>query len=140
LLFDPVGKPTALFSGDTLFLGNVGRPDLAQKAVQMTQEGWAGLLYDSLYNKIMPLPDDIVVYPAHGAASACRKHMMKETSDSIGNQKQVNYALNQPDKAHFVRAFSDKLTPPPGYFGMNVAMNKSGADAFDEVLMRGHRA
>jgi len=140
LLVDPEGKPSALFSGDTLFLGDVGRPDLAQKAAQMSQEELAGLLYDSLYNKIMPLPDDVVVYPAHGAGSACGKHMMKETYDSLGNQKRVNYALNQPDKEHFVHAVTEGLTPPPGYFGMNVALNKSGAHSFDEVLLHSKQA
>jgi glyoxylase-like metal-dependent hydrolase (beta-lactamase superfamily II)/rhodanese-related sulfurtransferase len=140
LLFDAEGKPSVLFSGDTLFLGDVGRPDLAQKAAHMTQEELAGLLYDSLQLKIMPLPDDLTVYPAHGAGSACGKHMMKETSDSLGNQKRVNYALNQPSREDFIRAVTEGLTPPPGYFGMNVAMNKSGAEAFDEVLLRGHRA
>jgi glyoxylase-like metal-dependent hydrolase (beta-lactamase superfamily II) len=104
LLFDAEGKPSALFSGDTLFLGDVGRPDLAQKAAHMTQEELAGLLYDSLQLKIMPLPDDLTVYPAHGAGSACGKHMMKETSDSLGNQKRINYALNQPSREDFIRA------------------------------------
>lgn len=124
----------ALFSGDTLFLGDVGRPDLAQKAADMTQEDLAGMLYDSLYNKILPLPDTIIVYPAHGAGSACGKNMMKETMDSLGNQKKVNYALNQPSKAAFIQAVTDGLLPPPAYFGMNVAMNKEGYNSFDEVL------
>ncbi|HLT64781.1 MAG TPA: MBL fold metallo-hydrolase, partial [Flavobacterium sp.] len=96
LLTDENGKETAIFSGDTLFLGDVGRPDLAQKAANMTQEELAGMLYDSLYNKILPLADDITVYPAHGAGSACGKNMMKETVDTLGNQKKMNYALNQP--------------------------------------------
>ncbi len=140
LLMDENGKETALFSGDTLFLGDVGRPDLAQKAASMTQEELAGLLYDSLYNKILPLADDIMVYPAHGAGSACGKNMMKETQDTLGNQKKVNYALNQPDKESFVKAVTDGLTPPPGYFGMNVAMNKKGYGSFDEVLEKGMKA
>ena len=93
-----MGKETALFSGDTLFLGDVGRPDLAQKAAHMTQDELAGLLYESLYTKILPLPDDITVYPAHGAGSACGKNMMKETVDKLGNQKKINYALRQPNK------------------------------------------
>lgn len=134
LLIDEKGKETALFSGDTLFLGDVGRPDLAQKAANLTQEELAGLLYDSLYNKILPLSDDITVYPAHGAGSACGKNMMKETVDTLGNQKKVNYALNQPNKAAFVKAVTDGLLPPPAYFGMNVAMNKKGYDSFDNVL------
>jgi hydroxyacylglutathione hydrolase len=126
LLIDENGKDHALFSGDTLFLGDVGRPDLAQKAASMTQDELAGLLYDSLNNKIMPLADDVIVYPAHGAGSACGKNMMKETVDTLGNQKKMNYALNQPNKEEFVKAVTDGLLPPPGYFGSNVAMNKKG--------------
>lgn len=137
LLCDGEGRELALFSGDTLFLGDVGRPDLAQKAASMTQEELAGMLYDSLQQKIMPLPNEVTVYPAHGAGSACGKHMMKETQDSLGNQKKINYALNQPDKDSFVKAVTDGLLPPPGYFGMNVAMNKQGYHSFNEVLARG---
>lgn len=137
LLIDENGKETALFSGDTLFLGDVGRPDLAQKAANMTQEELAGLLYESLYYKILPLPDDVTVYPAHGAGSACGKNMMKETVDSLGNQKKMNYALNQPNKEAFIKAVTDGLLPPPAYFGMNVAMNKKGYDSFEEVLTQG---
>ncbi|AQX11711.1 MBL fold metallo-hydrolase [Elizabethkingia meningoseptica] len=137
LLIDEDGKETALFSGDTLFLGDVGRPDLAQKGKDLTQEDLAGMLYESLMNKIMPLSDDITVYPAHGAGSACGKNMQKETVDSLGNQKRTNYALNQPDKAAFVQEVTDGLTPPPGYFAMNVAMNKKGYESFDDVLKQG---
>lgn len=137
LLKDENGKDHAIFSGDTLFLGDVGRPDLAQKAANMTQEQLAGLLYESLMNKIMPLADDVIVYPAHGAGSACGKNMMKETVDTLGNQKKMNYALNQPDKATFIKAVTDGLTPPPGYFGMNVAMNKKGYQNFETVLNQG---
>ncbi|MDP3558482.1 MAG: rhodanese-like domain-containing protein [Bacteroidota bacterium] len=140
LLRDENGKDHSLFSGDTLFLGDVGRPDLAQKAASMTQEELAGLLYNSLNTKIMPLADDVVVYPAHGAGSACGKNMMKETVDTLGNQKKVNYALNQPNKEEFVKAVTDGLLPPPGYFGMNVAMNKKGYESFDTVLNNGMRA
>ena len=137
LLIDENGKETILFSGDTLFLGDVGRPDLAQKAANMTQEELAGLLYDSLQNKIMPLADDLTIYPAHGAGSACGKNMMKETVDTLGNQKKMNYALNQPNKEAFVAAVTDGLLPPPAYFGMNVAMNKKGYDSFEKVLETG---
>lgn len=137
LLMDENGKETALFSGDTLFLGDVGRPDLAQKAAHLTKEELAGLLYESLTKKILPLDDEITVYPAHGAGSACGKNMMKETVDSLGNQKKVNYALNQPNKQAFIEAVTDGLLPPPAYFGMNVAMNKKGYGSFDEVLNRG---
>jgi hydroxyacylglutathione hydrolase len=137
LLKDESGKDHCIFSGDTLFLGDVGRPDLAQKAAHMTQDELAGLLYDSLVNKIMPLADDVIVYPAHGAGSACGKNMMKETVDTLGNQKRTNYALNQPDKASFVKAVTDGLLPPPAYFGGNVAMNKKGNVPFEKVLQQG---
>lgn len=140
LLIDENGKETALFSGDTLFLGDVGRPDLAQKAANMTQEELAGLLYESLYKKILPLDDDITVYPAHGAGSACGKNMQKETTDTLGNQKKTNYALNQKDKESFIKAVTEGLLPPPAYFGMNVAMNKKGYSSFDEVLSKGLQA
>ena len=140
LLKDENGKDHALFSGDTLFLGDVGRPDLSQKAASMTQEELAGLLYESLYSKILPLLDDLTVYPAHGAGSACGKNMMKETVDSLGNQKKINYALNQPNKDAFIKAVTDGLLPPPGYFGMNVAMNKKGIQSIDSVLEKGLKA
>jgi hydroxyacylglutathione hydrolase len=140
LLMDENGKETALFSGDTLFLGDVGRPDLAQKAANMTQEDLAGMLYESLYTKILPLPNDLTIYPAHGAGSACGKNMMKETVDSLGNQKKMNYALNQPNKEAFIKAVTDGLLPPPAYFGMNVTMNKKGYESFDEVLKQGMKA
>lgn len=133
LLRDETGNDHAIFTGDTLFLGDVGRPDLAQKAASMTQEELAGLLYDSLMNKIMPLSNEVTVYPGHGAGSACGKNMMKETVDSLGNQKEINYALNQPNKEAFVAAVTDGLLPPPAYFGDNVAMNKKGSQGFDEV-------
>ena len=137
LLIDENGKNTALFSGDTLFLGDVGRPDLAQKAADITQDQLAGILYYSLMEKIMPLEDDIIVYPAHGAGSACGKNMMKETLDTLGNQKKMNYALNQVDKASFVAAVNDGLLPPPAYFGFNVAMNKKGYENFEVVKEKG---
>jgi hydroxyacylglutathione hydrolase len=140
LLKDENGKDQALFSGDTLFLGDVGRPDLAQKAADLTKEQLAGLLYESLMNKIMPLADDIIVYPAHGAGSACGKNMMKETVDTLGNQKKVNYALNQPDKESFIKAVTEGLSVPPAYFPMNVAMNKKGYASFDAVLNNGMQA
>ncbi len=140
LLIDEDGRETALFSGDTLFLGDVGRPDLAQKAANLTQEELAGLLYDSLYTKILPLSDDVIVYPAHGAGSACGKNMMKETMDSLGNQKKVNYALNQPNKKAFVASVLEGLLPPPAYFGGNVAMNKLGYDSIEHVMERGMSA
>lgn len=140
LLLDENGTPHSLFSGDTLFLGDVGRPDLAQKAADMTQEQLAGMLYDSLMNKIMPLPNEVMVYPAHGAGSACGKNMMKETMDSLGHQKEMNYALNQTSKENFIAAVTDGLTPPPAYFPMNVAMNKKGYSSIDDVMTTGLRA
>lgn len=141
LLKDESGKDTALFSGDTLFIGDVGRPDLAQKAADMTQEQLAATLFHSLRNKIMTLADDITVYPAHGAGSACGKNMSKETTDLLGNQKAVNYALRADmTEAEFVKEVTDGLLPPPGYFGMNVAMNKQGYDNISDVMTRSMRA
>jgi len=140
LLKDEAGNDYCIFSGDTLFLGDVGRPDLAQKAATITQEELAGLLFESLNTKIMPLADEVIVYPGHGAGSACGKNMMKETMDTLGNQKQMNYALNQPDKEAFVKAVTDGLLPPPEYFGLNVAMNKKGYESFESVLNHGMRA
>ena len=140
LLIDENGKDHAIFSGDTLFLGDVGRPDLAQKAANMTQEQLAGHLYDSLMNKIMPLSDDVIVYPGHGAGSACGKNMSTDTVDTLGNQKATNYALNQPNKEAFVEAVTDGLTPPPAYFGANVAMNKKGYENVDKVIGQGMTA
>jgi glyoxylase-like metal-dependent hydrolase (beta-lactamase superfamily II)/rhodanese-related sulfurtransferase len=142
LLIDENGKETALFSGDTLFIGDVGRPDLAQKVkAELTEDILAGHLYDSLRNKIMPLADDIVVYPAHGAGSACGKNMSKETSDTLGNQKKTNYALNPSlTKDEFKKAVLDGLVAPPGYFPLNVLMNIQGYDSIDKVLERGQHA
>ena len=141
LLRDKDGKDHAIFSGDTLFLGDVGRPDLAQKANSITQEDLAGYLFDSLRNKIMPLADDVTVYPAHGAGSACGKNMMKETVDSLGNQKKMNYALRvDMTKEEFIKEVTDGLMPPPSYFPLNVKMNKSGYEDIDQVLERGTRA
>lgn len=141
LLKDPNGKDHAIFSGDTLFLGDVGRPDLAQKAADMTKEDLAGILYDSLRTKIMPLANKVIVYPAHGAGSACGKNMMKETVDTLGNQKKMNYALRSDmTKEEFVTEVTAGLLPPPKYFPLNVKMNKEGYEDFNEVLNRGNRA
>jgi hydroxyacylglutathione hydrolase len=141
LLRDEAGKDIAIFSGDTLFLGDVGRPDLAQKAASMTKEQLAGLLYDSLRNKIMPLSDDVIVYPAHGAGSACGKNMMKETVDTLGNQKKMNYALRADlTRDGFIKELTENLLPAPAYFPENVRMNKEGYESFDRVLSRGTRA
>jgi glyoxylase-like metal-dependent hydrolase (beta-lactamase superfamily II)/rhodanese-related sulfurtransferase len=141
LLRDKNGKDHAIFTGDTLFLGDVGRPDLAQKAADMTQEELAGVLFDSLRVKIMPLSDEVIVYPAHGAGSACGKNMMKETVDTLGNQKRINYALREDmTREEFIKEVTEGLLPPPQYFPLNVQMNKEGYDHIDEVLERGTRA
>lgn len=138
LLFDEAGKEHAIFSGDTLFIGDVGRPDLVQKGL-LSQEDLAGMLYDSLRKKIMTLPDDVIIYPAHGAGSACGKNMSKETSDLLGNQKKTNYALRADmTKEAFIGEVTDGLLPPPRYFAQNVAMNKTGAKYLDEVLEKGN--
>ncbi len=140
LLFDEKGKEHAIFSGDTLFIGDVGRPDLAQKG-SLTQDDLAGYLFDSLRNKIMTLPDDVTVYPAHGAGSACGKNMSKETMDSLGNQKNTNYALRADmTKEEFIKEVTDGLLPPPQYFAQNVAMNKTGAKGLDKILETGNIA
>mgnify|MGYP003604355836 FL=1 len=141
LLIDENGKETSLFTGDTLFIGDVGRPDLAQKVIaDLTQEKLAAHLYDSLHNKIIPLADDIIVYPAHGAGSACGKNMSKETTDTLGNQKKTNYALQPMTKEKFIEEVLDGLMPPPGYFPENVLMNIKGYESIDEVLNKGTQA
>lgn len=141
LLSDEQGKDVALFTGDTLFIGDVGRPDLAQKVMEeLTEEVLAGYLYDSLRYKIMPLDNDIIVYPAHGAGSACGKNMSKETTDSLGNQKATNYALQDMSKTDFITKVLDGLLPPPMYFPENVRMNSQGYEGIDVVLSRGLQA
>lgn len=142
LLRDENGKDYALFTGDTLFIGDVGRPDLAQKVVaDLTQDKLAAHLYESLRNKIMPLSDDIIVYPAHGAGSACGKNMSKETYDTLGNQKATNYALRADmTKEEFIKEVITGLTPPPAYFPKNVMMNIQGYDSIKEVIERGTQA
>ncbi|MEM1325910.1 MAG: MBL fold metallo-hydrolase [Bacteroidota bacterium] len=141
LLLDENGKEYAIFSGDTLFIGDVGRPDLAQKKGKMTQEDLAGLLYDSLRDKIMLLPDEVIVYPAHGAGSACGKNMSKETWDTLGNQKKLNYALRADmSRDEFIAEVTRGLMPPPDYFAANVKMNKDGYDNIETVMQRGTRA
>lgn len=141
LLINEYRKEIALFSGDTLFIGDVGRPDLAQKAAHMTQEELAGILFDSLRQKIMPLNDDLIVYPAHGAGSACGKNMSKETTDTLGHQKLTNYALrSNMTREEFIIEVTGGLTPPPAYFSLNVKMNKEGYDNFTTVLEKGTHA
>jgi hydroxyacylglutathione hydrolase len=139
LLSDEEEKEVALFTGDTLFIGDVGRPDLAQKVIaELTQDKLANHLFDSLRHKIMPLSDDIIVYPGHGAGSACGKNMSKETTDTLGNQKKVNYALRSDmTREEFVKELLTGLTPPPGYFPQNVLLNIQGYETFDSIMENG---
>lgn len=141
LLIDEQGKEHGIITGDTLFIGDVGRPDLAQHVIaELTQEKLAGHLYDSLRNKIMPLSDDLIVYPNHGAGSACGKMMSKETTDTLGHQKKVNYALNPSlTKDEFIRQLLTGLTTPPVYFPQNVLMNIKGYESLDTIMQRGKR-
>ena len=141
LLIDENGKQHGIITGDTLFIGDVGRPDLAQKVIaDLTQDKLASMLYDSLRNKIMPLSDDLIVYPNHGAGSACGKNMSKETTDTLGNQKKVNYALRADmTREEFMAELLDGLTPPPAYFPQNVLMNIQGYESLETVMERGVR-
>ncbi len=139
LLLDAIGNEHAIFTGDTLFIGDVGRPDLAIKG-DLTEHDLAGMLYDSLQTKIMPLPDDVIVYPAHGAGSACGKNMSKETTDSLGNQKRFNYALRAKSKDEFIKNVLDGLTTAPAYFAENARLNKEGYESLDSVMERGSQA
>lgn len=140
LLLDENQKPHCIFSGDTLFIGDVGRPDLAIKS-NLTQEDLAGMLYDSLRNRIMTLPDDVIVYPAHGAGSACGKNMSKETFDTLGNQKKVNYALAPGmSKSAFIKELTTGILPAPQYFAKNAGLNKTGYGSYDEITTKGTKA
>ena len=140
LLKDEAGKDHAIFTGDTLFVGDVGRPDLAQKDNEITIEDLAGMLYDSLHEKIMPLADDVIVYPAHGAGSSCGKNLGSETFSTIGTQKQTNYALQPQTKEDFIIAVTDGLAAPPQYFPINAKINKEGYESLDTVLANGLKA
>ena len=142
LLKDETGKETALFTGDTLFIGDVGRPDLAQKIIPgLTPNKLAGYLFDSLRTKILPLADDIIVYPAHGAGSACGKNMSEQTTDTLGHQKASNYALrSNMKKEEFIKEVLEGLVEPPAYFPLNVLMNRQGYDSIAEVIRRGTQA
>lgn len=137
LLEDKEGIPHSIFTGDTLFIGDVGRPDLAQKTGSITMEDLAGMLYDSLHNKIIPLPDHVTVYPGHGAGSACGKNMSSETLDSLGNQKKTNYALKASSKEQFIHEVTTGLIAPPAYFPENVALNKKGHALLEKLMERG---
>ena len=140
LLKDATGKDYAVFTGDTLFVGDVGRPDLAQKDNEITIEELAGMLYDSLHEKIMPLANDVIVYPAHGAGSSCGKNLGSETFSTIGAQKQTNYALQPQTKEDFIIAVTDGLAAPPQYFPINAKINKEGYESLDTVLANGMKA
>ncbi|WP_299623233.1 MBL fold metallo-hydrolase [uncultured Tenacibaculum sp.] len=140
LVKDESGKNHAVFSGDTLFIGDVGRPDLAQKG-DITQDDLAGLLFDSLRTKLMTLEDEVIVYPAHGAGSACGKHLSKETVSTIGNQKQTNYALRADmTKEEFIKEVTTGLLPPPEYFPLNVKLNKEGYKSIDDIIAKGSKS
>ena len=140
LLIDENGKETALFTGDTLFLGDVGRPDLAIKS-DLTREDLAGMLFDSLRNRIMPFADDIIIYPGHGAGSSCGKNMSSETVGTLGEQKQTNYALRADmTREEFIKEVTEGILPPPQYFPKNAVMNKMGYTSFDEVISTGNKA
>ena len=139
LLKDENGKDHCIFTGDTLFVGDVGRPDLAQGG-DISMEDLAGMLYDSLQKKIMPLADDVLVYPAHGPGSSCGKNLGTETFSTIGEQKQTNYALQPQTKEEFIKAVTDGLSAPPKYFPVNVKINKEGYDALTTVLNKGMNA
>lgn len=140
LLMDEKGREHCIFTGDTLFIGDVGRPDLVQKVkAEITPEILGGHLYDSLRNKIMPLSDDVIVYPGHGAGSACGKNMSKETTDTLGHQKDTNYALRADmTKEEFIKAVTDGLVEPPQYFPFNVLLNlQGGMESIDDVIRKG---
>jgi len=137
LLKDENGKDHCIFTGDTLFVGDVGRPDLAQKSDELTMNDLAGLMYDSLQKKILPLADNVIVYPAHGAGSSCGKNLGPETFSTIGEEKKFNYALQQKTKTDFVKAVTDGLEAPPDYFPINARINKEGYDSIDELVTKG---
>ncbi|WP_276089752.1 MBL fold metallo-hydrolase [Pedobacter sp. JY14-1] len=139
LLKDEKGKPYCIFTGDTLFIGDVGRPDLAQQG-KMTMEDMAGILYDSLHTKILGLPDEVIVYPAHGAGSACGKNISRETSDTLGRQKATNYALKAGSREQFIKEVTSGILPPPQYFAKNAAMNKNGYERFAKIIEKGTKA
>jgi len=139
LLHDPSGREHCIFTGDTLFVGDVGRPDLAQKGADLTMEDLAAMMFDSLHRHILNRPDDVLVYPAHGPGSSCGKSLGPETFSTIGEQKRSNYALQPQTKAQFVKAVTEGLSAPPQYFPINARINKEGYEALDEVLAKGLR-
>jgi glyoxylase-like metal-dependent hydrolase (beta-lactamase superfamily II)/rhodanese-related sulfurtransferase len=137
LLKDETGRDHCIFTGDTLFVGDVGRPDLAQKTDLLSMNDLAGMLYDSLQSKIVPLADDVIVYPAHGPGSSCGKNLGPDTDSTIGMEKQFNYALKAASREEFIRVVTDGITPPPSYYPINAKINREGYDSLDEVLKAG---
>lgn len=140
LLKDPAGKDHCVFTGDTLFVGDVGRPDLAQKGNEITMNDLAGMMYDSIHSKLFPLKDDVIVYPAHGPGSSCGKNLGPSTHSTIGEEKQFNYALKAATKGEFIKEVTDGIQAPPLYFPINAKINKEGYDSLDEVLVNGMKA
>jgi len=140
LLKDENGKDYCVFTGDTLFVGDVGRPDLAQKGADLTMQDLAGMMYDSIHNKLFPLADNVIVYPAHGAGSACGKALGNETFSTIGEQKKHNYALEAKTKEEFIEKVTEGIAAPPQYFPINAQINKEGYESLDEVLDQGLRS
>ena len=139
LLKEEQGIDHCVFTGDTLFVGDVGRPDLAQKGLELTMEDLAGMLYDSLHTKIVPLQNDVIVYPAHGPGSSCGKNLGPNTYSTIGEEKQTNYALQAQSKEEFIKSVTDGLVAPPQYFPINAKINKEGYDSIHEILEKGLR-
>lgn len=140
LLKDENGKNHCVFTGDTLFVGDVGRPDLAQKGAEITMNDLAGMMYDSIHSKLFPLADEVIIYPAHGAGSSCGKNLGKETFSTLGEQKKYNYALQAETREEFIRAVTTGISAPPQYFPVNAKINKEGYDSLDSVLQKGMRA
>jgi len=140
LLKDETGKDHCVFTGDTLFVGDVGRPDLAQKGAELTTGDLAGMMYDSIHSKLFPLADDVIVYPAHGPGSACGKNLGPDTQSTIGNEKKYNYALLAKSKDEFIRVVTEGINEPPQYFPINAMINKQGYESLDEVMMHGMKA
>lgn len=140
LLKDASGKNHCVFTGDTLFVGDVGRPDLAQKGAEITMNDLAGMMYDSIHSKLFPLADEVIVYPAHGPGSSCGKNLGPNTHSTIGEEKQSNYAMKAATKEEFIKEVTDGIAAPPSYFPINAKINKEGYDSLDDVLVQGLKA
>jgi glyoxylase-like metal-dependent hydrolase (beta-lactamase superfamily II) len=140
LLKDPTGKDHCVFTGDTLFVGDVGRPDLAQKSNEITMNDLAGMMYESIHSKLFPLQDDVIVYPAHGPGSSCGKNLGPNTHSTIGEEKKLNYAMKAATKEEFIKEVTEGIAAPPLYFPINAKINKEGYDSLEEVLVNGMKA